>query len=71
MGKTRNKQGHSLSKDDLGKSDDLHRAAISIIMKKLISWCTGLRSRLKYVTGRWGVGNMASRKKRKEKRWGC
>lgn len=31
------------------KSDDLKRAAISIIMEKLISWCIGLRVRL------WGV----------------
>lgn len=66
-GKTRNKQRHSLSRDDLGKFDDLQRAAISIIMKKLISWCTGLRSRLKDVTGGWGVENMVWKKKKGEK----
>lgn len=33
------------------KSDDLWRAAISIIMKKLISWWIGLRVRLREVVG--------------------
>lgn len=33
------------------KSDDLWRAAISIIMKKLISWCAGLRVRLREMVG--------------------
>lgn len=31
------------------KSDDLRRAAISIIMEELISWCIGLRVRLQKV----------------------
>lgn len=36
------------------KSDDLSRAAISIIMGKLISWCIGLRVRLQGVQVLWG-----------------
>lgn len=61
------------------KSDDLWRAAISIIMKKLISWCAGLRVRLREMVGGTvadfnsrvaGGGVMAGRKKRREKRVG-
>lgn len=63
------------------KSDDLWRAAISIIMKKLISWCAGLRVRLREVVGGqwlslivglrgWGGAWLAGRREGR-KGWGC
>lgn len=46
MGGARKGWGIVSARMTLAKSDDLRRTAISIIMEKLISWCTGLRVRL-------------------------
>lgn len=56
MGGARKRRGHTQQEWPWKKSDDLRRAAISIIMEKLISWCIGLRVRLQgvqVVGGQW------------------
>lgn len=56
VGGARKGRGMDSARMTLAKSDDLRRTAISIIMEKLISRCTGLRLRL--YRGGGGVGTV-------------
>lgn len=78
MGRAKNKQGHTLCNDDLGKSDDLQRSNINNNeeINKLLLWPEGQTKRgssdgraMAGFNGQAGVRLAAKEGRRKG--WGC